>query len=126
MSMRARAIWRQPRLLRQGVNAAERRHPVFAQRDTKLPELLDEGAPSAQAGKRQVEPRAVEQAAERHELVFRTAAHQRRHHLQDAGASHEAAATAARRARAGIGASAAAIDRAVLCRATASPAMVKK
>ena len=116
------------RLLRNRREAAKGRDRVFGQRNIALRELGDERPPPPQAGELDVEPRAIEHAAERHELVLRAAAHQRRHHVEDARGGHAGSAegptlrsapTSIRRARA-ISA------RHVFLSATASPAMLKK
>ena len=85
---------RQPRLLRQRVDAAEGRNLIFLQRDAELVQLLDEGSPPAETGKPDVEPRSIEHAPQRHELVLGPAAHQRGNDVQNPRAHHECTAVA--------------------------------
>ena len=109
---------RQPGLLREGAHAAERRDLVLGERNPPVDELVDERSPPPQTRKLQVEPGAIEQSPERHELVLCAAAHQGRHDVQHACGRHGSTA-AGMRPRA-ISA------RTVFLSATASPAMLKK
>ena len=80
----------EPRLLRERLHAAERGHLVFRERDPPVRQLLHERSPAPQAGELEIESRRIEPAAERHELVLRAAAHQRRDDLQNPRVGHEA------------------------------------
>ena len=77
----------EPGLLRDRVDAEKRADAVLAKRNAALVDLGDEATLSPQAREFQREAARIERTAERHELIFGAAAHQRRHDLQQANAS---------------------------------------
>ena len=72
----------EPRLLTERRDAAKRRDVALQQRDLARVDLIGERAPAPQAGEFQIEAIGIERPPERHELIFRSATHERRNDVE--------------------------------------------